>query len=113
MCWGWQTVLCSPCTAPSARPDIEKVAAYEPLLFLDQPGLGSFLGLMQKFHQQLAEGRLGRCRRHDDQVPWDTEIVGLDSKVSASTVPELRDASRGREGQRRRRATAGSPPHHP
>jgi hypothetical protein len=40
-------------------PNIEKVAAYEPLLFLDQHGLDSFLGFMQQFDHQLAEGRLG------------------------------------------------------
>jgi hypothetical protein len=40
-------------------PNIEKVAAYEPLLFLDQPGLDNFLGFMERFDQQMAEGRLG------------------------------------------------------
>jgi len=36
-------------------PSIEKVAGYEPLLFLDQPGLDNFLGFMRQFDQQLAE----------------------------------------------------------
>src|SRR5215207_6260281 len=40
-------------------PNIEKVAAYEPPLFLDQPRLDKFLGFMQQFNQQLAWGRLG------------------------------------------------------
>ena len=40
-------------------PNIERVAAYEPLLFLDQPGLDGFLDFMQQFDEQLAEGRLG------------------------------------------------------
>jgi len=40
-------------------PNIEKVATYEPLLFLDQPRLNKLLGFMQQFDQQLAEGRLG------------------------------------------------------
>jgi pimeloyl-ACP methyl ester carboxylesterase len=40
-------------------PNIEKVAAYEPLLFIDQPGLDKFVDFMRQFDEELAHGRLG------------------------------------------------------
>ena len=42
-------------------PSIEKVAAYEPLVFLGQPGLENFLDLIHQFDQELAEGKLGHA----------------------------------------------------
>ena len=60
-------------------PNIERVAAYEPLLFLDQPGLDGFLDFMQQFDEQLAEGRLG------DAIV--TTIKGTGTPKSWASIP--------------------------
>src|SRR5829696_4146932 len=90
-------------------PSIEKVAGYEPLLFLDQPGLDNFLGFMRQFDQQLAEAgwAMPSSPRSKAQV---RENHGPGFRGSADAVPELRDASRGNAGQGRRRAAERSPP---
>ena len=43
--------------AAIGRPDIERVAAYEPLLFLDQPGLAGFVANNDRFNREVAEGQ--------------------------------------------------------
>lgn len=43
--------------AAIGRPDIERVVAYEPLLFLGQPGLAAFVSQNDRFNREVAEGR--------------------------------------------------------
>jgi hypothetical protein len=90
-------------------PSIEKVAGYEPLLFLDQPGLDNFLCFMRQFDQQLAEAgwAMPSSPRSRAQV---RQNHGPGFRGSADAVPELRDASRGNAGQGRRRAAGRSLP---
>lgn len=47
--------------AAIGRPDIERVAAYEPLLFLDQPGLAGFVANNDRFNREVAEGQLAQA----------------------------------------------------
>ena len=40
-------------------PAVEKVAVYEPLLFLGQPGLDKLVQVMNQFDHEMDQGRLG------------------------------------------------------
>lgn len=47
--------------AAIGRPDIERVVAYEPLLFVGQPGLARFVAMNDRFDREVADGRLGQA----------------------------------------------------